>query len=84
MDLDSRPRVTPRVKIAIRLFVRAIHFFVIVVFVLPGACGMITGSDISPPIHSWGSWVVWGVGSVVVAAVTEAAQHLLMRGRRTR
>jgi len=84
MDLDSRACVPPRVKVAIRLFVRAVHFFVMVVFVLPGAYDAITGSDISPAVYSWKSAVALGVGSAVVAAVVEATQYLLTRRRRPR
>jgi len=84
MDLDSRVCVPPRVKIAIRLFVRAVHFFAMVVFVLPGAYDAITGSDISPAIYSWKSTVAWGLGALAVAAVVEVGWHLLKRGREIR
>ncbi len=84
MDLDSSARVPPRAKAVIRSFLTAVHFFVLVAFVLPGACGAITGSDISPAFYSWKSAVALGVGSVAVAAVVEVTQYLLTRRHRSR
>jgi hypothetical protein len=84
MNTDSRRPVPPRVRIALRFFVTAIHFFVIAVFAVPCAWSAISGSDFPPPIHSWRSWVVWGGGALVVAGVAEVGRHLLTRGRETR
>jgi len=84
MDVDSRLRTAPGMKVAFRLLVKAVRFFALVAFVLPGAYDAITGSESPPTIHSWKSAVALAAGSLVVATVAEVLQRLLTGDRRTR
>ena len=78
------PGLSHRARVAIRILVRAIHYFVLCVFAAPCAWSMISGSDVRPPIHSWRSWLILGITYLFASSIQEIIQYLLTRNRRIR
>ena len=79
---DGTSALPHHLKVTIRVLVRALLYFVLCVFAVPCAWSTMSGSDVRPPIHSWMSWLVWGVVFLFASALQELIWQLLTRDRR--